>query len=611
MKAVAKAFRPALDWAYRRPHLFPLGLDVLAWPVGLLFGAYAKLVFSSGVASGWELLVASTVAMAIQAGLGWMTGVYRHRWRVSSFDEMNALGLIWAITSLVLIVCNFAARSVGTNLSTSAVMMGSLIVLVLIGCSRVLWRRYWENNRRPNVDRCKRTVIFGAGEGAAQIIKAMLADADSEYFPIAMLDDDPQKSNRELDGVRVRGTRADLATVARATFAEAVLIAIPSADGNLIKDIAQRATEADLEVRVLPAASELVGGMTVADVRPPTVDDLLGRASVEIDLDSVADYIRGKRVLVTGAGGSIGSELSRQIRQFDPSELYLLDRDESALHGVQLSMEGRALLDSDMLVVADIRDRERIVEIFDRYRPEVVFHAAALKHLTLLENHPTEGVKTNILGTMHLLEASKTFGVGRFVNISTDKAADPTSVLGATKLAAERLTARAAAETGLPFVSVRFGNVLGSRGSVLPTFMNQLENGLPLTVTDPDVTRYFMTIPEAVTLVVQAGAIGDPGEVMVLDMGEPVKIVDLAQQLINSLAPGTPIEFTGLRPGEKMHEVLIGANEQGVTKQHPRITHTQGELGPPSEALSAVSTASLIRISEMLASTTDWDIVDA
>ena len=263
-------------------------------------------------------------------------------------------------------------------------------------------------------------------------------------------------------------------------------------------------------------------------------------------------------------------------------------------------MEGRALLDTDMLVVGNIRDRARMFELFERYRPQVVFHTAALKHLTLLENHPVEGMKTNTLGTRNLLEAARHVDVERFVNISTDKAADPTSVLGATKLAAERLTAQAAAETGKPYVSVRFGNVLGSRGSVLPTFMGQIEQGKPITVTHPDVTRYFMTIPEAVRLVVQAGAIGDPGEVMVLDMGEPVKIVDLAQQLINSLAPGTEIEFTGLRPGEKMHEILISKAEIGTVRAHPRITHTAGEVLDAASALEAVSPLAVSVMNDLL-----------
>ncbi|MGI9596775.1 MAG: polysaccharide biosynthesis protein [Acidimicrobiales bacterium] len=579
--------------------MFPAAIDLTAWAFGLVAGAVLSLVFSVG-RIGWTLALTTMLAVSIQAGLGYLVGIYRRRWRVSSFDEVAALGAVWATTSLVVIATTFVSRRSGTPLPTSAVVTGSLAVLTMQGFVRAVWRRFWERNRRPSADRCRRTIVFGAGEEAAQIVRSMMLASSSVYLPVALLDEDPGHRNRELDGVRVMGTSDDLRRIASKTDSDVLLIADNGAGPNLMKMLTNTAADIGLEVLVLPPSSELVGRLTLADVRPPTVEDLLGRDPVEIDLGSVSEYIAGRRVLITGAGGSIGSELSRQIRSFGPSELYLLDRDESALHTVQLSMEGRALLDTDMLVVADIRDRERMFELFERYRPEVVFHTAALKHLTLLENHPSEGMKTNAVGTKNLLDAAMHTDVDRFVNISTDKAADPTSVLGATKLAAERLTAGAAKETGNPYVSVRFGNVLGSRGSVLPTFLGQIEQGQPITVTHPDVTRYFMTIPEAVRLVVQAGAIGDPGEVMILDMGEPVKIVDLAKQLISSLAPGTEIEFTGLRPGEKMHEALISKQEVGDIKEHPRITHTAGEVESAADALLAVSPEAVIEVQRYL-----------
>ncbi len=577
-----------LAWIYSRPKLFPFASDLVAWPIGLAAGAVLKLVFRVGTAS-YQIFTVTIAAVVLHGILGWATGLYRRRWRISSFNEISTLGSVWAGTSAVVIVGSFWARFNGSPLPTSAVISGCLASLGLLTLVRIVWRRYWEANRRPDPNRCQPTIVFGAGEGGAQMIRAMLIDPNSNYFPVALLDDDENKRHREIEGVRVRGTRDGLMEVAFKTSAEVLLIAVATATSELINTLSQLAAEAGLAVRVLPSASELVGRMTLADVRPPTVDDLLGRDPVEIDLASVSGYIRGRRVLVTGAGGSIGSELSLQIKGFEPSQLYLLDRDENALHGLQLLMEGRALLDSDMLIVADIRDRERMFELFERYQPEVVFHAAALKHLTLLENHPAEGVKTNTMGTKNLLDAAVHVGVDRFVNVSTDKAADPTSVLGATKLSAERLTALAAAETGRTYVSVRFGNVLGSRGSVLPTFLSQLEQGQPITVTHPDVTRFFMTIPEAVRLVVQAGAIGAPGEVMVLDMGHPVRIVDLANQLINTLRPGTPIEFTGLRPGEKLHEILLSAEEVGSTRGHPRIMHTAGELVDPCPPLAHIT----------------------
>jgi len=574
-----------LQWIYSQSRYFPLVTDLAIWPIALITGAALKLAFGLGEAID-EVAVAVFVAILVHGMLGWATGLYRRRWRISSFDEISTLGIVWSGTSAVLFLGTFSARLNGSDLPNSAVITGCLTSLSLLCLERIVWRRYWEAHHRPDPQRCRPTIVVGAGEGGSQILKAMVMDPGSLYYPVALLDDDPAKRNRELHGVRVRGTQADLETVAAETRAEVLLVAITQADSSLIQTMAMRAADAGLELRVLPPASELVGRMTLADVRPPTVDDLLGRDPVEIDLESVAGYITGRRVLVTGAGGSIGSELSLQIKGFSPSQLYLLDRDENALHGVQLAMEGRALLDSDMLIVADIRDRERMFEIFEMYRPEVVFHAAALKHLTLLQRHPMEGLKTNTVGTKNLLDASVHVGVDTFVNVSTDKAADPSSVLGATKLSAERLTALAAAETGWRYVSVRFGNVLGSKGSVLPTFLGQIEAGQPITVTDPEATRFFMTIPEAVRLVVQAGAIGEPGEVMVLDMGNPVKIVDLAKQLIASLRPGTPIIFTGLRPGEKLHEVLFSPDEVGVSRKHPRIVHTAVDLCDPCPQLA-------------------------
>jgi FlaA1/EpsC-like NDP-sugar epimerase len=303
--------------------------------------------------------------------------------------------------------------------------------------------------------------------------------------------------------------------------------------------------------------------------------DLLGRDVVETDLAAIADYLQDRRVLVTGAGGSIGAEICRRVKLFDPAELVMLDRDESALHSLQLDLDGRAMLDSRNLVVADIRDRDRMFEVFAEHRPQVVFHAAALKHLPLLEMHPAEAVKTNVLGTLNVLDAAGAVDVTHFVNISTDKAADPSSVLGFSKRVAEGLTAGAADRYPGAFLSVRFGNVLGSRGSVLTAFHAQIEAGGPITVTDPDVTRYFMTVSEAVQLVVQAGAVGRDGEALVLDMGEPVRIADVARQLAAQASRPIEIVYTGLRPGEKLHEVLLADGEVDERPAHPLISHVR------------------------------------
>ncbi|WP_454085364.1 polysaccharide biosynthesis protein [Georgenia sp. Marseille-Q6866] len=310
-----------------------------------------------------------------------------------------------------------------------------------------------------------------------------------------------------------------------------------------------------------------------AMVREATQLDVLGRRPLDHDIAGLSDYLTGRRVLITGAGGSIGSELARQVHRFAPAELVLLDRDESALHGVQLSLYGSALLDTPDIVLTCIRDREALREVFQRHMPEIVFHAAALKHLPLLEQYPAEGWKTNVVGTHNLLVLSAECGVEKFVNISTDKAANPTSVLGQTKQVAEQLAAWYGENADGTYLSVRFGNVLDSRGSVLHTFRGQIARGGPVTVTHPDVTRYLMTIPEACELVLHAGAVGSDGEVLVLDMGQPVRILDVARQLIARSGQGVEVVFTGLRPNEKLHEELFSAGEVAVRGRHPLISH--------------------------------------
>lgn len=308
---------------------------------------------------------------------------------------------------------------------------------------------------------------------------------------------------------------------------------------------------------------------------------MLGRTPIETDLEEIAGYLADKVVLITGAGGSIGSEIARQVHSFGPKELVCLDRDESALHAVQLSIYGKGLLDTPDMVLCDIRDSQALERVFAQHRPDVVFHAAALKHLPMLEQYPEEGWKTNVLGTLNVLECAADYGVQHFVNISTDKAADATSVLGKTKRKAEELTSWFARQGHGSYVSVRFGNVLGSRGSVLFTFHEQIRQGGPVTVVDPEITRYFMTIPEACQLVIQAGAIGDPGDVLVLDMGEPVKILDVARRLIRKSGKQVDIAFTGLRPGEKLHEVLFSTGENEGDTEHPLISRVRVPAIPP------------------------------
>jgi FlaA1/EpsC-like NDP-sugar epimerase len=564
---------------YRLP--IQLALDLLAWAIGLYLGM--ALRFDSLSPDGWNdfhlprLLVAIMVAAGCQAAAGLCLGLYLGRWQFGSFDEVSHLVGSVAITTAALAAVNVLSKPL--LVPSSVTVAGGIIALILMGAARYAWRLVLERQMRPTGEGVRRALVFGAGEGGTQIITAMLRNPNSPYLPVALLDDDPNKRNLRVRGVRVVGGRDQLAESAAEYMATTLVLAMPGASSELLRELCDLGTAANLEILVLPPITELFGGpIGVGDIRPLTDADLLGRHVVDTDVDAIASYLSGRRVLVTGAGGSIGSELCHQISRFAPAALVMLDRDESALHALQLRLDGRALLDSRALVVADLRDADRLVEVFDEHQPQVVFHAAALKHLPLLELHPSEAVKTNIVGTMHAIDACRAVGVERFVNISTDKAADPISVLGYTKRICERLTAAATTDSDGTYLSVRFGNVLGSRGSVLTAFHTQIDAGGPVTVTDRDVTRYFMTVEEAVQLVIQAGAVGQGGEALVLDMGEPVRIDDVARRLAAQAHRPIEIVYTGLRPGEKLHETLLGRGEFDRRPSHPQISQV---LVPP------------------------------
>ena len=425
---------------------------------------------------------------------------------------------------------------------------------------------------RPPAPTAVKIIVFGAGDAGTQLIHRLATQSGAAYRPVAILDDDPAKRRLRIDGVPVLGGRGQMAEVAAGTGARVLVIAIAGRSGRVIHDLTEAAERCGLVPKVIPSIRELLtGGARIEGVRDPRISDLLGRPVAATNVASVREHIAGKRVLVTGAGGSIGAELCRQVHRLGPAELIMLDRDESALHAVQLALSGRALLDSEDTVLADIRDQRRIREVFGKFRPDIVFHAAALKHLPLLESYPAEALKSNVWGTVTVLEAAADNGVQSFVNISTDKAASPVSVLGYSKRIAERLTAYMAAKTGAPYLSVRFGNVLGSRGSVLTALSAQVAVGGPVTVTHPDVRRYFMLAEEAVHLVLQATAIGRGGEVLVLDMGEPVRIAEMARRLTASAGREVDIVFTGLRPGEKLTEDRLGPGETDQRPCHPLI----------------------------------------
>jgi FlaA1/EpsC-like NDP-sugar epimerase len=559
-----------------------LSYDIIVWIWGMLAAAWVTRDLPDAVVwQSFSWRVAAAICLLSPAA-GRLAGLYQSRYQRGSLDEVvgvaaAALGTCAALAALT----HFIAGGQRAPLATVA---GATIfaVLAMLGARYVLFAIRQRIRTPAAGPTAVKIIVFGAGAAGSQLVHSLLTQPDAEYRPVAVLDDDPDKRRLRIYGVPVLGDRTAMADVAARTGAVVLVIAIARASGTAIRDLTAQAERCGLVPKVIPSITELLSGVErIEGVRDPRISDLLGRRPVQTDVASVASHFVGKRILVTGAGGSIGSELCRQLHRFGPAELILLDRDESALHAVQLALHGRALLDADGSVLADIRDPRRIRQVFEEFQPQIVFHAAALKHLPLLERYPAEALKTNVWGTCTVLEAAAACGVESFVNISTDKAADPVSVLGYSKRAAERLTAHMAGQAAGTYLSVRFGNVLGSRGSVLTALSAQVAAGGPVTVTHPEVSRYFMTADEAVQLVLQAAVIGRDGEVLVLDMGEQVRIADMARRLVASVPRQVDIVYTGLRPGEKLAEDLLGEGEQDERPYHPLIRHVPVSPLPP------------------------------
>lgn len=537
---------------------------------------------------GWILIILSP---AVRIPLYVYFNLYNRLWRYASTDELFGIMRAGSIAPLGIALLNFGLLPLlGAPYSRSGsvwLIEAVLSFLTLAGLRitlRFVEERQQHGTQPGNTTQRIPTLIVGAGDAGAMMLREIKRNPDLGMAVVGFVDDDSKKYNNALSGVPVLGNSEQLPDLIRQHQIKQVIIAMPTAPGKIIRQVVQICEEANIKPRIVPRLDTMVSGKLVHHLRDVEIEDLLRREPVVTDIEAVHNLLQGKRVLVTGGGGSIGSELCRQILRCRPAELIIIGHGENSVFEIEQELNQVQKRDGSQTklttYIADIRMKERIFAIFRQCRPEVIFHAAAHKHVPLMEDNPSEAVTNNIFGTQNLLKAAQHFNAERFVMVSTDKAVNPTSVMGASKRGAELLVLDAARRTGKPYVAVRFGNVLGSRGSVVLTFKRQIAMGGPVTITDPEVRRFFMTIPEAVQLLLQAAVLGQGGEIFMLDMGEPVRIIDLATDLIRlsgyEVGRDIDIVFTGLRPGEKLNEELFLAGETYHTTAHPKIRIAAG-----------------------------------
>jgi FlaA1/EpsC-like NDP-sugar epimerase len=573
-----------------RHRLWQLGADALlialAWYAAWIvrFDSLDVPVFYEPYLSWETILLVVGIKLMIFVGFGF----YNRWWRYVSTRDMWGAGRGVVAASVLTYLLFYFVSIHEVRLPRSVAVLDTLLLLAFIATSRMLARTVIE---RPSpgslVAHGKEVLVVGAGDAGQLVIREMLKSR--AYTPIGLIDDDPRKKNLRVHGIRVLGTSDELPHILRDRKPDELLIAIPSASGDVRQRIVNASRDGGVPVKTLPGLYELIAGDhdLAAQIRPVQVEDVLGREPVEVDLEAIASYLAGETVLVTGAGGSIGAELCRQIARTGPQRLILVDLAETALFEIERELVDDRSFTASVPVLADVGNRQKMRQLFERYQPGVVFHAAAYKHVPLMEANPLESVRNNVLATKVVADVAAEFGARRFVLISTDKALNPSAVYGQCKGLCEWIVEAYGARRDVPtlFTAVRFGNVLGSSGSVIPIFRRQIAKGGPVTVTHPEMTRYFMTIPEAVSLVIQAGAIGGRGEIFVLDMGEPVKILELARNMIRLSGKepdrDVPIEFIGARAGEKLHEELWGRGETVGETSHPKINRA---TRPPIDA---------------------------
>lgn len=564
-----------------RKYLLPMflaSLDIISVILAAFISIYLRFDSNKIPANYLSLLISyMPLAVAIYLISFYLFKLYGRIWRYASATELIAIVManITASTAWY-----FISLYIGAVLPRSLYVFTGLLLIFFIGGSRLSLRFYSYVMNKPKYRQIQRkknkVLIIGAGDAGAMLLREIERYHIANRQVVGFIDDDKNKTGKILLGVKVLGTRNELVKIAADKGIDEIIIAMPSVKGKEIKAIISICKETNCKLTILPGLYEIIEGkVSISQLRPVDIEDLLGRDPVKLDTTAVKEYLAGKIVLITGAGGSIGSEIVRQVAKMQPKKLLLLGKGENSIYEITQELKINSPEVKTVPIIADIRDKERIKAIMDYFEPQVVFHAAAHKHVPLMEYQPAEAVRNNILGTKVVADEAAAHNVETFVMISTDKAVNPTSVMGCTKRVAEMYVQSMNKNSGTRFVAVRFGNVLGSRGSVIPLFKKQIAKGGPVTVTHPDMKRYFMTIPEASQLVLQAGAMAKGGEVFVLDMGEPVRIYDLAKDLItlSGLIPDKDIEIkiTGLRPGEKLFEELLSAEDGTEKTTHKKI----------------------------------------
>lgn len=532
----------------------------------LLFNQVSTTPTSAMLLSAVTLLICHHI-------FSFVYNLYKKAWEYASIGELLSIFKVISFSIFTTAIVQVIAYQ---QVNYRVLVVTWMTHLLLIGGSRFIWRIYRDNYLKPTVNK-KRTLIVGAGSAGTMVVRQLLSNPEAELLPVAFIDDNQKKQKLDIFGIPVIGGVKDIPLLSVKYKIENIVIAIPSLNKKQLNFIFKECAKTTAKTQMIPMLEDIMTGkVSVNQFRDVQVEDLLGRETIELDMTSISESITNKVVLVTGAGGSIGSEICRQISNFSPKRLVLLGHGENSIYSIEMELKESCKNKGIEFIteIADLQDYEKLLSVVDIYQPNVVYHAAAHKHVPLMERNPEEAVKNNVIGTRNIAQAASQHGVETFVMISTDKAVNPTSVMGATKRLAEMIIQHFDQISTTKFVAVRFGNVLGSRGSVIPLFKKQIQNGGPVTVTHPDMVRYFMTIPEAARLVIQAGALAKGGEIFVLDMGEPVKIVDLAINLIklsgNSI-DDIGIEFTGIRPGEKLFEELLTKDEVNEEQIYTKI----------------------------------------